>query len=90
MHFDLTVCLAVGAASIACVAADFLFFRAMEEGIVGVAVAIVASNFVVVTGLSFAFGAASMTLMQTLGICSSVIGIVLVTVGDTLGDKLGK
>ena len=87
MYFDLTLCLAVGAVSIACVVADFLFFKAMEEGIVGVVVAIVASNFIVVTALSFCVGSVHMTLMQGLGIFCSVIGIVLVTVGDMFGKS---
>lgn len=87
MNWDVEVVLVISAVSIACILADFLFFKSMEQGIVGVAVAIVASNFVVVTGLSFIIGGengAKITLMQALGIVFSVFGIIIVTAGDLI------
>lgn len=90
MNWTVEVVLVISGVSVACVLADFLFFKSMAEGIVGVAVAIVASNFVVVTGLSFLIAGengAKMTLMQGIGIILSVFGIIIVTAGDLCVGK---
>ena len=45
------------------VAADFLFFKSMETGIVGIVVAIVASNFVLVTAVNALFGTTKLSCL---------------------------
>ena len=88
MTFDVTMVCVITVVSGACVAADYLFFVSMERGVVGVVVAIIASNFVLVTLLShFCYNESALTVFQVIGICSSVVGVVLVSAGDMLIPK---
>lgn len=64
--------------------ADFLFFKALEIGVVGIVVAIVVSNFVLVTIFNSIFSSSHMSFMQGVGVVMAVFGIVLVTAGDSL------
>ena len=82
MKFDTTRLLILAAASLLAVVAEFLLFQGILIGVVGVVVAFVASNFVLVAILGSMLGKTTLNGVQIVGIIGSLLGVVVVTTGD--------